>query len=364
MKKLVVGLAGCGFAGSVHSRALALIKASNIALSVGIEQRICVDSNSKRAELCASQYGWQKSSTDLNDLFKEKLDALIIALPNSEHLSLIQRAHNFGLYVLLEKPLSNRLSEAKAIVQIAEKSQRVCLAYVNRFVPAVFEAKKAIKQGAIGEVRTIRSTYLLNMRKPTGPADWRFDYNRAGNGVSDDLGSHHIDLIRHLVSDFDQVFGVTKRWNILEAPDTTNEDLLMAVYTLKNGAYGTMVASRTTPGHPLTGFIEIDGTEGSLKIDRNFLNELFVYDVTGTESKMKVRPPDSFAGLWASPTVQGLHTFSWYDCFAFQMAEFVRVSAGLQPKFEVSANLHDGLRSLEIVDQMVNSDNGPHMVIV
>lgn len=363
MNRLVVALVGCGFAGSIHSRAINLIKASAISKEIEIELKVCVDADIARAKTCASQYGWEKASDKIGDIFTQKIDLLIIAVPNSGHLELVKQASKNEMFVLLEKPLSSSIDEAKEIVKIASKDDRVRMAFVNRFVPAVFAAKDIISSGKLGDIKTVRSTYLLNMRKPMGHSDWRFDLNLAGNGASDDLGSHHVDLIRYLISDFKKVSSMSKVWEIEEAPSASNDDLLMALYELENGAIGSMIVSRTTPGHPLTGFIEIDGTLGSVKIDRNYLNDLFIYDSNGNETKIKVRPPKEYAELWASPTVQGSHPFSWYDCFAFQMAEIVRLATTKSSKNNViSASLDDGLKSLKITEQMVRSSKQNEML--
>jgi predicted dehydrogenase len=279
-----------------------------------------------------------------------------VALPNTEHLAIVHRASELGVAVLLEKPMAATYEEAAAMYGASRKNDQIRVGYMNRFVPAVQRAKEYIESGSLGTVRTIRSVYLLNMRKPHGPVDWRFDAQQAGHGASDDLGSHHVDLLRFLVGDeVEAVDAMSRIWDIPDAPKATNDDAMSALLSFKNGAFGTLNASRTSPGHPLTGYIEIDGEKGSLRIDRAYLNDLFIRDESGVVQQKNIRPFDPFAGMWALPTVQGAHPFGWYDCFAFQMAEMILIAARLPMERQWSASLLDGLRTMAVTESMIRA---------
>lgn len=353
MKTIRVGLAGCGFAGSIHARSLLLAKGSTISLKVKPELVVAADTDLERANVLAKQYGWEHVEQNWEDIFKYDLDLIIVALPNTAHVAVVRRAAEAGIAVLLEKPMSSTLDEAHQIYEVGKDNPRMRVAYVNRFVPAVQHAKKLIDAGSLGKIRMVRSMYLLNMRRPGGPADWRFDKSQAGYGATDDLGSHHIDLLQFLVGDIDSVQSSTRTWDIPTAPDASNEDAVNALLSIKGGAFGTLTASRTSPGHALTGYVEIEGEKGTLRIDRANLNDLFVRDSTGVMSQHNVRPADAFARMWASPTVQGAHPFSWYDCFAFQMAEMLLVAANIPLDYAWSATLQDGLSSMCVTEAMM-----------
>lgn len=355
MKTVRVGLAGCGFIGSVHARSLVLAKNSTLAKQVNVELVIAADSDHERAEFVARQYGWQHTAADWQSIFDHDLDLVIVALPNTEHLAIMQRSSELGVAVLLEKPMAATYEEATAMYETSHKNDRIRVGYMNRFVPAVQRAKEYIESGRLGAVRAVRSVYLLNMRKPHGPVDWRFDAQQAGHGASDDLGSHHIDLLRFLVGEIEAVDAMTRIWDIPDAPKATNDDAVSALLSFKNGAFGTLNASRTSPGHPLTGYIEIDGENGSLRIDRAYLNDLFIRDEAGVVQQKNIRPFDPFVGMWALPTVQGAHPFGWYDCFAFQMAEMILIAAGIPMEQEWSASLLDGLHTMAVTESMAQA---------
>lgn len=354
MKTIRVGLAGCGFAGHIHARSLALIKASRISSLVTIRQVAVADSDLDRANATAAQYGWESAVDSWQKLLEHDLDLLIVALPNGEHAAIVKEAAERGTTVLLEKPVARTYDEALSMLALGDANPKIRVAYVNRFVPASQQAKLFIENGDLGDVRNVRSVYLLNMRRPGGIPDWRFDKNVAGYGASDDLGSHHIDLINFLAGNITNVQSDMRIWNIPHAPEATNDDAVNSLITLENGAFGTLSASRTTPGHPLTGYIEIEGSKSAIKVDRTYLNDLFIREANNLTQRA-IRPTDDFATLWASPTVQGAHPFSWYDCFAFQMAELVKIAAGIELPRLWSATLREGVYAMSVTESMAQS---------
>lgn len=355
MKTIRVGLAGCGYIGSIHARSLVLAKNSTLTDKVNLELTVVADTNLERAKFVARQYGWNNTVTDWREMFGYSLDLVVVALPNTEHLAIVQKATEADIAVLLEKPMTSTYEEALAMYRVGKDSKRIRVAYMNRFIPAAQRAKEYIDSGQLGAVRAIRSVYLLNMRRPNGPVDWRFDEKQAGHGASDDLGSHHIDLLRFLVGEIETTQAMQRIWDIKDAPTATNDDAMGALLNFKNGAFGTLMASRTSPGHPLTGYIEIDGEKGSLRIDRAYLNDLFIRDETGAVSQKNIRPFEPFVSMWASPTVQGAHPFGWYDCFAFQMAEMVCVAAEIPLEREWLATPEDGLRTMAVTESMTQA---------
>lgn len=354
MKSVRVGLAGCGFAGSIHSRSLILAKGSSVGAKLNVELVVAADTDSARAKTVAQQYGWKHTETDWRKIFKHDINLLIIATPNNEHAKIVRQAADQGITVLLEKPVTRTYEEALALRSVVNPDL-VRVGYVNRFVPAVQQAKLVIGQGKIGTIRTFRSVYLLNMRQDGQKDNWRFIESLAGGGASDDLGSHHLDILEFLLGKVDTVQATSRIWDIANAPPVTNDDATNALLTLDNDAIGTLCTSRTSPGHSLTGYIEIEGSEGALKIDRAFLNELFYRDQSGSIIQLNARPAEPFVTMWASSTVQGAHPFSWYDCFAFQMAEMLMLVSGEKPETTWSASLDDGVRAMATTHAIMES---------
>ena len=96
---------------------------------------------------------------------------------------------------------------AYLLCEAARDSDRVTqVGFVYRQWPAVAMARKLIDEGAIGQIRTARSQFLLDYNgNPDVPMSWRFDKVRAGSGALGDVGSHCIDLLQYLAGPISQV---------------------------------------------------------------------------------------------------------------------------------------------------------------
>jgi predicted dehydrogenase len=112
--------------------------------------------------------------------------------------------------VYCEKPLALNGEEARQIAAAAEKQGvQVGLTFNFRFVPALMRARRLIEEGLLGEVYSFRAEYLhTGYQDPARPMSWRMRRELSGGGALVDLGSHVIDLVRHLLGEFASVRAV------------------------------------------------------------------------------------------------------------------------------------------------------------
>lgn len=95
------------------------------------------------------------------------VDAVYIATPHSHHGEYIRAALLAGKPVLCEKPLVTSLEEGQALIDLArERGVFLMEAVWTRFLPAYELAGRLLREGAIGELRAMASTFCF-----TGPAD-------------------------------------------------------------------------------------------------------------------------------------------------------------------------------------------------
>jgi predicted dehydrogenase len=102
-------------------------------------------------------------TTDLADLLADpSVDAVYIATPQSHHGEYVRAALQAGKPVLCEKPLVTSLEEGQALVDLA-KEKRVFLmeALWTRFLPAYDLAGRWLREGAIGELRAMQSSFCF-----------------------------------------------------------------------------------------------------------------------------------------------------------------------------------------------------------
>jgi predicted dehydrogenase len=355
-----VGLLGAGFIGQMHSLALGDVGRARREPRIRVDLVALVERDPVLANMMMERYGWREIVTDWHSLVtRADIDLLVNAGPNQLHAEPSIAAAQNSKHVFCEKPLARSGDEALSILKAVESTgvKHMC-AFMYRFVPALRLAKKMIAAGEIGKVRHYRSTFLLNMVETGAGLNWRFDQDIAGAGALGDLGSHFIDQARYLVGEVTEVTALSKTWT----SDPTgkirkvNDDWFAAVAFLDNGATAVFEASRVDAPHALSGRIEIDGTEGSLRFELERLNEL-EHRVPGRGPRilMALRSDHPFSDFLLPVGLQGSHPVGWRDCFAFQIYEMV--SAVVQPR-ELGpdvATLRDGYRVAEIVDTIARS---------
>jgi predicted dehydrogenase len=92
------------------------------------------------------------------------IEAVYISLPNSMHCEWAIKALEAGKHVLCEKPLSRHPSEVEAAFDAADRTGRLLTeAFMYRHNPQTKRAKQLLDEGAIGELRLIRSAFSYSL---------------------------------------------------------------------------------------------------------------------------------------------------------------------------------------------------------
>jgi predicted dehydrogenase len=98
----------------------------------------------------------------------DSVEAVYIPLPNSMHVEWSVRALNAGKHVLCEKPLSRRPEEVERAFDAARAADRLLMeAFMWRHNPQTLRVSELIAEGAIGEVRLVRSSFSFHLEDPT-----------------------------------------------------------------------------------------------------------------------------------------------------------------------------------------------------
>jgi predicted dehydrogenase len=122
------------------------------------------------------------------------IDSVYVSLPNSLHHHWTMLALNAGKHVLCEKPMAANRAQAQEMFDLAGKVGRVVVeAFMYRSHPLIHAVKKAVADGAIGEIRMIRSSFCYRTTKIAGNV--RFDPQLAG-GCLMDVGCYCVNFTR------------------------------------------------------------------------------------------------------------------------------------------------------------------------
>ncbi len=93
-----------------------------------------------------------------------EIEAVYISLPNTLHCEWSIRALEAGKHVLCEKPVTRHVAEAEAAFDAAERTGRLLSeAFMYRHNPQTLRLKELVDEGAIGELRLVRSAFSYSL---------------------------------------------------------------------------------------------------------------------------------------------------------------------------------------------------------
>lgn len=152
--------------------------------------------NPDRAAAFAEQFGIPRAAHSLHEL-TEGVDAVYVAVPPVAHLPVAMTAVQAGRHVLIEKPLSPTFSGYERLFAlVAGTHVRAAVAYYRRHAPVVRRLRRLLKEGVLGQIRSVELRYASPFHpQPGDPKAWRLDPAIAGGGVIADAGSHRLDLL-------------------------------------------------------------------------------------------------------------------------------------------------------------------------
>jgi predicted dehydrogenase len=166
-----------------------------------------------------------------------KLDFLDVSTPPCDHARIATAGLEAGLHVLCEKPLTTTLAEARALLEVATKRQRVLFPCHNyKHAPVVRAIKEVLASGQIGKVRSINLNTFRNTHArgvPEWKTHWRRQKAYSGGGIAMDHGSHTFYLAFDWMGSYPTA--VTAKISNLEPGRWDTEDNFSAVLTFPNG---------------------------------------------------------------------------------------------------------------------------------
>jgi predicted dehydrogenase len=192
---LRVGILGAGWAGGGHAKAFSLLR--------GVEVSAIWSRTRGRAESLASELSNPKLQIydHWQDLIESaKVDIVSLATPPTLRRTLVDMALERGRHVLVEKPFSVGLPDARAMVHAAQHAATVTAACFNwRYAPGCQAAWREIQEGKIGRLLDVRMEWRLCgltgdffKQRP-----WTMDF-RIGDGILAEGIIHDFDRTRFL----------------------------------------------------------------------------------------------------------------------------------------------------------------------
>lgn len=211
----------------------------------------------------------------------ERMDFVSIVTPNHAHFAPAMLALENGFHVVLDKPMTLTLAEAKLLEEkVKETGLFLCLTHTYAGYPMVKQARHMVAENHLGAIRKIMVEYpqgwLSTDFENAGnkQAAWRTDPSKSGiSGCMGDIGTHAAHLaeyisglkITQICADIHTV--VTNR----RLDDDGN-----VLLKFDNGANGILVASQIAAGEENSLKIKIYGEKGGLEWHQMEPNTLIV----------------------------------------------------------------------------------------
>ena len=137
-----IAVIGVGGWGKNHARVLK---------DLGCLAAIC-DLDAARAKEIADKHGVPSYSSLDDMLAKERLNGCLVCTPTKTHAMVAKKMMEHGVNAFVEKPMSFSSKECEEMMQVAEKKKLVLTSgYVERFNPAVSDARTLIEGGMYGD---------------------------------------------------------------------------------------------------------------------------------------------------------------------------------------------------------------------
>ncbi|MGO1948753.1 MAG: Gfo/Idh/MocA family protein [Mycobacteriaceae bacterium] len=380
-----VAVIGAGMAGKAHAAGYRTAPTVHTGELPDIRLVSIADANEKLAETTAKRFGFERFDTSWQAIAEaDDVDVVSIVVANALHREIAEALLAAGKHVLCEKPLSDTIGDAEAMISAADTASATSGAVARigltfRRAPGIAHIRDLVLSGELGKVAHVSGYYWTDYGSdPQAPISWRYK-GPNGSGALADVGSHLTYLAEFVAgSQFATVRGgqlstvITQRPKPLgavvgheggavsdEYEDVENDDVASFSGSFAGGGTATLQVTRISQGHANTLGFEIFCERGSLKYDFRHPGEFQIFS-----------PQDGDAG-YRTVTLGPSHPY-WQgglamdspgvgvgqnEGFVFQARAFLEEVAGVpeSESYPRNAGFSDGLHNMRLIDAISRS---------
>lgn len=313
MKKVRIGLCGCGRIGQLHG--------TNLVQSVPQAELVAVAdpymNDTMRA--WAEGLGIEKIYDDTNKIMEDPtIDAVMVCSATPSHVDLIRAAAKAGKHVFCEKPLHTDVAKIKECIKLCEEAGvKLQVGFVRRFDHNHSKVREVVASGKLGAPCIVKVS-------SRDPADQPMSYIETSGGIHVDMTIHDFDMARFLAgSDATEVYAI----GMCNNPDYAKYgDVDNTIITIKfaNGAIGVIDNTRSSC-YGYDQRTEVQCAKGCVQVSNDLENTAMISSAEGVEV--------------AKPTWFFLERYN--DAFIEEDSQFCKAVLGEQ---EVPVGGIDGLQ--------------------
>lgn len=277
-RKVNWGILGC--AGIAEKAFIPAVRGSRNGVLAGIAAR-----DEARAKAWAGRFGFLRSHRTYQELIEDPaIDAVYNPLPNDLHAEWSIRAMRAGKHVLCEKPMAMNAGEVRRMIEAAEAGGVLLTeGFMYKFHPQIEKTLTLIRQGTIGEVRAIHSSFTFRFERDNDNYRW---FPAMGGGALYDVGCYTLSAAR-------LVFGAEPVSAFAAAridPATGVDMTTAAILEFPGGRFAYCDSS--FEAHFQSRLLVV-GAEGTLGLDRAFSAKDFdtAIEIVRGDAKEAVRIP-------------------------------------------------------------------------
>ena len=188
-----VGLLGCGNAIAHHLRALKSVP--------NVEVLWFCDKHESQARKAKAKWGNRGVvGTDFEDLLNQaRPDVVHVCTPPSTHAEFACKALESGCHILLEKPMTTSIEDARRVLAVRDSSGRaLCMMHNHMFDPVIIRIRNLVESGALGELVYAEGRFFLELDKMAKEKMDRSDHwvYALKSGIAGEYTPHMIYLLQ------------------------------------------------------------------------------------------------------------------------------------------------------------------------
>jgi predicted dehydrogenase len=299
----------------------------------------------------------------------KRMDFVTIVTPNYAHFAPAMMALDHGFNVVIEKPMTFTLDEAKQLQKkVQDTGLLLCLTHTYSGYPMVKQARYMVQNGTFGKIRKVYVEYpqgwlsKLSEREGNAQAAWRTDPKKSGkSGAMGDIGTHAAHLteyitglkITHLCADL----------NVMVEGRALDDDGNVLL-KFDNGAAGVLMASQVAAGEENALKIRVYGERGGIEWAQHEPNTLLVKWLD--QPTQILRAGSNYTNVLSSFATHncrtpGGHPEGYLEAFAniyrnFALSLSAKIN-GEQPTKEMLdyPRVEEGVRGMAFIDNVVKS---------
>ncbi len=299
----------------------------------------------------------------------KRMDFVTIVTPNFAHFAPAMMALDHGFHVVIEKPMTFTLDEAKQLQKkVNETGLQLCLTHTYSGYPMVKQARAMVQGNVLGKIRKVIVEYpqgwlsRLSEREGNAQAAWRTDPKKSGKaGAMGDIGTHAAHLTEYITGL--KITQLCADLNIMVEGRHLDDDGNVLL-KFDNGAAGFLIASQIAAGEENALKIRIYGELGGIEWAQQEPNTLLV---KWLDQPMQVlRAGGNYTGVLSSFATHncrtpGGHPEGYLEAFGNIYRNFaLTLSAqidGVQPTKEMLdfPRVDEGVRGMAFIDNVVKS---------